>query len=200
MPADPSAPTADERETVSSRNLDQGFRGRGQRESPGQTPCATESPNSRLVKSAMRTPTPDQMCDLVIDDGGRARAGFRGDAGDCVTRAIAIATGSDYRWVYDELAAGMERLGKPKSARNGISPKVYKPFIETEFEWPWTPTMSIGSGTTVHLRRDELPDGRLIVRLSGHVCAVLDGHVYDTHDPRRDGTRCVYGYWKDPYT
>lgn len=25
--------------------------------------------------------------------------------------------------------------------------------------------------------------------------AVIDGTVYDTHDPRRNGTRAVYGYW-----
>lgn len=137
------------------------------------------------------------MSGFVADDGGREKAGFVGDARDCVTRAIAIATGSDYRQVYDELAAGMERLGLPKSARKTVLPKVYKPFIET-LGWVWTPTMSIGSGCTVHLRADELPAGRLIVRLSRHVCAVIDGVVYDTHDPRRDGTRCVYGYWSDP--
>lgn len=134
---------------------------------------------------------------FVVHDGGRADAGFRGDAGDCVTRAIAIATMSDYAWVYAELSAGMERLGKPRSARNGIDKKVYRPFIEVEHGWTWTPTMKIGSGCTVHLRADELPEGRLIVRLSGHLCAMVDGTVYDTHDPRRDGTRCVYGYWRE---
>jgi len=34
---------------------------------------------------------------FVRDDGGRAAAGREGDAGDCVTRAIAIATGIPYR-------------------------------------------------------------------------------------------------------
>ena len=56
--------------------------------------------------------------------------------------------------------------------------------------------MKIGSGCTVHLRADELPTGRLIVSVSRHVVAVIDGVIHDTHDPSRDGTRCVYGYWK----
>lgn len=58
-----------------------------------------------------------------------------------------------------------------------------------------TPTMAIGSGCKVHLRADELPTGRLVVSVSKHLVAVVDGVVHDTHDPRRGGTRCVYGYW-----
>lgn len=76
------------------------------------------------------------MTAFVYDDGGRADAGYRGDTRDCVTRAIAIATGRPYR------------------------------------------------------------DGRIIVRLSRHISAVIDGVIHDTYDPSRDGTRCVYGYWK----
>jgi hypothetical protein len=40
------------------------------------------------------------MTAWVYDDGGRAVAGFKGTAEDCVTRAIAIATAMDYRTVY----------------------------------------------------------------------------------------------------
>jgi hypothetical protein len=40
----------------------------------------------------------------VFDDGGRAAAGFRGEApGDCVVRAIAIAIDLPYRDVYTGL-------------------------------------------------------------------------------------------------
>jgi hypothetical protein len=62
--------------------------------------------------------------------------------------------------------------------------------------WTWTPTMAIGSGCIVHLRDGELPRGRLIVSVSKHIVAVIDGVIHDTHDPSRDGTRCVYGYWR----
>jgi hypothetical protein len=47
----------------------------------------------------------------------------------------------------------------------------------------------------MHLRVGEVPEGRLIVRLSHHLTAVLDGVIRDTHDPSRAGTRCVYGYF-----
>ena len=32
--------------------------------------------------------------------------------------------------------------------------------------------------------------------LSRHACAVMDGVIHDTYEDARDGTRCVYGYWK----
>ena len=41
--------------------------------------------------------------DFIKDDGGRKEAGFKGSTGDCVVRAIAIATGGDYKAIYDEL-------------------------------------------------------------------------------------------------
>jgi hypothetical protein len=55
--------------------------------------------------------------------------------------------------------------------------------------------MRVGSGCRVHLRADELPPGRLIVRVSKHVAAVIDGVIHDTFDCSRGGTRCVYGYF-----
>ena len=103
----------------------------------------------------------------VWDDGGRAAAGFRGLAGDCVCRAIAIASGQDYRVVYNAInkyAQGgypLRRRGLRSSARTG-----------------------------------ELPGGRLVVNCSRHLTAVIDGVVHDIFDPSRDGTRCVYGFWQ----
>jgi hypothetical protein len=55
--------------------------------------------------------------------------------------------------------------------------------------------MHIGRGCTVHLRAEELPTGRLVVSLSKHVTAVVNGVIRDTYDPSRGGTRCVYGYF-----
>ena len=149
------------------------------------------------------------MTPFVFSDGGREAAGFTGSTGDCVTRAIAIAAELPYREVYDALHAAalndralMARLElnygrharRHASPRTGAWPKTYNAYLAA-LGWRWTPTMAIGSGCRVHLRPDELPAGRLIARLSRHLCAVVDGVVYDTHDPSRDGTRCVYGYW-----
>lgn len=159
------------------------------------------------VATPVRTAKPER-CDLghiafYRNDGGRAAAGFKGKAGDCVCRAVTIAGQLDYRTVYDRLAAGMaaqrrsKRVKKqPRSARNGIytKRKWFKDYM-AELGAVWTPTMQIGSGCTVHLRDDELPLGRLVVALSGHYAAVVNGALHDTYDCSRGGTRCVYGYW-----
>lgn len=135
-----------------------------------------------------------------LNDGGRKAAGYAGGTGDCVTRAIAIATGKPYQEVYDALneAAQAERprRGRKRSAaRTGVFRRTYERYL-LSLGFKWTPTMQIGQGCTVHLRADELPAGRLVVTVSKHLVAVIDGVIHDTHDPSRDGTRCVYGYYK----
>lgn len=135
----------------------------------------------------------------VYDDGGRSAAGYKGIAGDCVVRAVAIATGLPYSTVYTDinLAAVGERRGKRKgisSARNGVYNTTTRRYLKS-LGWRWTPTMHIGSGCTTHLRAEELPPGRLIVSVSKHLVAVLNGVLYDLEDCSRKGTRCVYGYW-----
>ncbi len=155
---------------------------------------------------------------FVYDDGGRAAAGFKGSTGDCTCRAIAIATGKPYQEVYDDLNAlgAKERRSKRRRGHGSARTGVYGPTIRrylASLGWTWHPTMQIGSGTTVHLRAEELPAGRLIVSVSKHMTTMIDGVIRDTHDPRRgawlvgmpDGrmvavddkpeTRCVYGYW-----
>ncbi|OYY52944.1 MAG: hypothetical protein B7Y05_24105, partial [Polynucleobacter sp. 24-46-87] len=57
------------------------------------------------------------------------------------------------------------------------------------------PTMQIGQGCQVHLRASELPKGVLIVKVSKHLSAIVNGVIQDTHNPSRGGTRCVYGYY-----
>ena len=114
------------------------------------------------------------------NDGGRRVAGFKGNANDCVTRAIAIATGKPCREVYDALNAlgSGERTGKRKrgtsNARTGVYKSTQHKYLES-LGWRWTPTMRIGSGCQVHLQADELPAGRLIVSVSRHTVAVIDG-------------------------
>ena len=165
---------------------------------------------------------------FVYDDGGRETAGFKGKAGDCVTRAVSIASGEPYADIYRLLAdgAGRERKSRGRSARNGIhvSRSWFKRAMAA-LGFQWTPTMQIGSGCKVHLADGELPNGRLVVAVSKHYTAVIDGIIYDTHDPQRDicvfrqfpgwqtavlkpgesrnhngiftiSRRCVYGYWR----
>lgn len=150
------------------------------------------------------------------DDGGRAGAEYKGYAGDCVCRALAIVTGLPYNDVYEALAegTGTQRAGKrgkrPRSAREGIntSRKWFKDWMAAH-GFVWTPTMHIGQGCKVHLCEEELPMGRLVVAVSKHYTAVIDRVIHDTYDPQRNGIatengqqriirRCVYGYWHIP--
>jgi hypothetical protein len=152
---------------------------------------------------------------FIRDDGGRAAAGFRGTAGDCVTRAIAIATGDPYADVYAALAQGTgsqrasRRTAKRSaSARSGINVrrKWFRDYM-AQRGFVWTPTMGIGTGCTVHLHDGELPMGRLVVSVSKHYTAVIDGAIHDMFDPQREEMiylaaggiqvvrRCVYGFW-----
>jgi hypothetical protein len=137
--------------------------------------------------------------DFIYNDGGRAAAGYRGRAGDCVVRAIAIGTEKPYREVYDEInTLALEegaRKGRRSSARRGVGRTTYERYL-SQLGWQWVATMQIGGGCRVHLRREELPNGRLVVRLSRHLTAVIDGAIHDIYNPDRRGSRCVYGYFK----
>lgn len=137
---------------------------------------------------------------VVITDGGRKEAGYKSRrSGDCVCRAISIATKHDYQKVYDDLNEVAEReRPRGKKKRSNSNTGVYKATIKRYMEnlgWTWVPTMKIGSGCKVHLKKEELPSGRLVVSVSKHLVAVIDGVIHDNHDPARNGTRCVYGYW-----
>lgn len=169
---------------------------------------------------------------FIFNDGGRVDAGYKGHTGDCVCRAIAIAAQLPYRQVYERLAEGnaMQRAScrspkKSRTAAEGISVtrKWFKDYMK-ELGFEWVPTMLVGQGCKVHLTEGELPMGRLIVSVSKHYTAVIEGDIHDTYDPRRDGfwitpytgqelkpgqtltsdgktvvwqqKRCVYGYWK----
>ncbi|QWE17679.1 hypothetical protein FD960_05860 [Polynucleobacter sp. AP-Nino-20-G2] len=145
--------------------------------------------------------------DFCFNDGGREAAGFKGGAGDCVVRAIAIAAQIPYMKVYEDLrianTAYAERRNdklarrlnaKGSSPRNGNHRNVFHDYI-LSYGFEWIPTMKVGAGCQVHMRADELPNGALIVKVSKHLSAVIDGVIQDTHDPSRSGTRCVYGYY-----
>ncbi len=159
------------------------------------------NPFARLANSQ------GQALGFHLNDGGRLAAGFKGGAGDCVVRAIAIATQLPYLEVYEDLRAANaayadqrnDRLArrlhaKGASPRNGNHRKVFHDYI-LGHDFEWVPTMKLGAGCQVHLRANELPSGRLIVKVSKHLTALINGVIEDTHNPSRGGSRCVYGYY-----
>ena len=147
--------------------------------------------------------------ELKINDGGREAAGYKGKAGDCVVRSIAIATKLPYQKIYKDLYKANKKFRtvsrtklaknlkkKNDSPRTGTHRVVLKKYL-AKLGWGWTPTMFVGQGCKVHLKKDELPDGILIVSCSKHITVVINGVLYDTYDCSRNGTRCVYGYWRN---
>lgn len=137
------------------------------------------------------------------NDGGRAAAGFKRTTrcGDCVCRAIAIATQRPYIEIYSLILhfAKQERTGKRKRRISDPEKGVFRSTerkVMAFLGWEWVPTMGIGTGCKVHLRADELPAGRIVANVSHHFTAVIDGVINDIFDPSRGETRCVYGYYR----
>lgn len=145
------------------------------------------------------------------NDGGRRDAGYKGDSGDCVVRAIAIATGLPYKEIYAELFKRTVSHAKNRrdkyakelrsarrselSPRTGVHRKVYEPYLES-LGWKWVATSGIGRGCKMRLTASELPVGTVILRVSQHLTCTLDGVLNDTYDCSRGGTRMVYGYYR----
>ena len=131
------------------------------------------------------------------NDGGAALAGYAPNAEDCVCRAFTIATGRPYSEVRKLILdlAKLERSKTRSTPRGGVSKQTTRK-LAIALGMKWVPTMRIGEGCTTHLRIGELPEtGTIVTQVTRHVCAIRDGVIQDTHDPSRDGNRCVYGYW-----
>jgi len=136
------------------------------------------------------------MLDFQYNDGGRAAAGRKGIVGDCVVRAIAIAAGIPYEDVYRGIgltARRWERKGRCKGVshpRHGVYRQTYQRYLGY-LGWRWT----LPQPGRAILLAENLPAGRVIVRLAGHLAAVLDGvlHDLDMREPER-----LYGYWIPP--
>lgn len=126
-----------------------------------------------------------------FNDGGRASAGFTGQSGDCAVRALAIATGMDYkaaRKLVKEFAA------KGKQGNKAIANGVYKEDLDAclrSLGWRWMPAPKFDG------RKARYSDiyGTAILRMARHFAAVVDGVLMDTFDSRE---KMVYGYWFKP--
>lgn len=126
--------------------------------------------------------------EYIYNDGGRSKY-FKGGARDCVTRAIAIATGLDYKEVYDTIKDLLQH-----TPREGLKKRETRD-IMNYFGFTWVSCMGIGTGCTTHLKEEELPKGTIVASVSHHLTCIKDGIINDTFNPSRGGDRCVYGYW-----
>ena len=127
------------------------------------------------------------MANFIYNDGGRSLAGYKGTAGDCGARALAIALDVNYRESYGILSEANKDFGFAKSARNGIHKEVYESVLN-QLGWYWV------SAPKIDGRKARCSDlkGRVIARQAGHYVAVIDGVPNDIWDC---SNRMVYGYW-----
>ena len=163
----------------------------------------TENAELRRQLEVFRSPV---RCEFVEDDGGRAAAGYGEEAsGDCVARAITIATGKPYAEVFEALKAaharyvkrlgpgsyeaGFEERRRTEPIHNGCHEKVYGRYLRS-LGWQYTRIKE-----RLCLRAGALPPGRLIVMVHHHAVAVINGVIHDTHDSGGTGKRPVMGYW-----
>jgi hypothetical protein len=122
------------------------------------------------------------------NDGGRVDAGYKGKTGDCGARALAIATGGDYKWAYKLIADTNKDFGYAKSARNGVHKTVYAHVLEKlGFRWQSAPKFEGRKALC-----SDMPKGTVIARQAHHFVAVVDGIPQDTWDSSH---KMVYGFW-----
>ena len=130
------------------------------------------------------------MINYIYDDGGRANAGYKGDAGDCQVRAISIITGYPYKRVYDTIAktfkkngyaktANAERIGKAKVGLN--TPRLIQDMIFKDFGFT---KVKLGRGTKPTYTEAEEEFGSCIVTTTKHFAALKEGSLRDTFDGR----------------
>ena len=144
----------------------------------------------------------------VYNDGGRSNYFSGKHAGDCVTRAVAIASGIDYLKVYNVIARGNSKDPKKnrhrgeKSARNGVRTRS-KWFRKQMQDWGWV-FKECKTYENITLGSSKIPKGNIICWVDRHYVAVIDGVVNDTFNPdetkkirlrNKDGKLLVKGYW-----
>lgn len=126
----------------------------------------------------------------VYNDGGRSKAKFKGRAGDCAARALAIALKIDYEQAYRLVADTNADFGYAKSARNGVHKEVYHYLLkQLGFTWHHAPKFEGRKA-----KCSDMPKGVVIARQAKHFVAVIDGIPQDTWDSSQ---KMVYGYWSE---
>jgi len=114
------------------------------------------------------------------NDGGRQAAGYRGLAGDCVTRALAILLELDYRDTYRTVARAVQSVTGRRSARNGVpgklTPKVFAAYGLRK--------VSLPPGRRPTLAEAHARFGNCIVQSRRPLSAVCNGSLQDVLDLR----------------
>lgn len=125
----------------------------------------------------------------IENDGGRARAGFKGTARDCVIRAISIASMTPYKEVFSVL----NDMCKDDDPTDGILTRIYSPYLfRLGFKF------ILGDGQkkfdNAFNRGPARTDKRYIIKIRNHLVACIGEELHDIFDSR-GGSKEIIGYW-----
>ena len=132
------------------------------------------------------------MLEFHYNDGERKDAGFRGMTGDCLFRAIAIATGLPYLDVYSNVSSTMKNHGYRASGnaylqtralrKPGMLPvRAVQSLVLMDYGFAKVP---LPPGPRPTYAQAFQQYGTCIVSTKGHVTALMDGALQDTFDGR----------------
>lgn len=97
------------------------------------------------------------------------------EIGDCVTRAISLATGINYFDVAEDLILSADMLGC-----DALYLCCYTHLLDDIYNLPQVECEGYTVGEFANLH----PEGTFIVRMGGHLSVIIDNCVYDIWDCR----------------
>ena len=119
----------------------------------------------------------------VHTDGGRSKYYTLDKVGDCVIRAIAIATERDYKEVVEDTWEFSKKYGCPINWKD-----VYIPYLES-IGWEKVSSPKLKGRKAI---AKDLPKGRYIMRQANHLSACVDNVPYDIWDTSNKMVYCYY--------
>lgn len=117
-------------------------------------------------------------------DGGRSKYYTLKNVGDCVIRAIAIATEKDYKKLVEETWEFTKNYGLQISDQT-----VYELYLES-IGWERVSSPKFKGRKA---KAKDLPKGRYIMSQANHLSALVDGVI---HDIWNTSNRMVYCYYR----
>lgn len=111
--------------------------------------------------------------------------------GDCVKRALCVASQTD----YDEIKRELNRYKKITHCDKFNDRKNWTPYVEKVLKGKKIsfPAKTGCSRMDGHLFARHYNKGRYILRMAHHLVACVDGYIIDSWDSR---DKCVYCAWK----
>jgi len=112
------------------------------------------------------------------------------EVGDCVERALCVATGRDWLSVYDELCI----IGREVFAPPGWK-SCYETFLRNNnFSYVGVSNKKGTKRPTVEEFVKLHKTGNYVLVVANHLVGVTSGQYCDIWD---SGEKCLYGYWVD---